>query len=94
MTDLYHPLYWVGSAAFMLAGGLIGYSIGFRGGIQTAWREAIDQAAKLACQECGAGRPLSEDGKRHVFSDDADILLPSNPHCWSIKIRALKGGRP
>jgi hypothetical protein len=44
MTDLYHPLYWVGSAAFMLAGGLIGYSIGFRGG----WARGVEAAARKA----------------------------------------------
>ena len=45
MTDLYHPLYWLGSAAFMLAGGLIGYSVGFRGGMRAAWGEALEVAA-------------------------------------------------
>jgi len=84
MTDLYHPLYLLGDAAFVLAGGLIGYSIGFRGGS----RDAIDEVAKLACAWCRSGQPLAADGKTHE-----GVPAHESAYCWSIEVRALKGGR-
>lgn len=78
MNDQFHPFYILGSFAFLLAGIIIGYPIG--------WARAINAAVKAGCGRCAQGVPLVGDGRFHapgLFSGE----------CHSYAIRALKGGR-
>jgi len=84
------PLYIIGTLAFIYAGLLIGYIVG--------WRSAIEEAARASCEWCTPPHP---ERPEHVGSVDYAgwhyITWPSGNastvKCGGHRIRALKGGR-
>ena len=89
MMDQYHPFYWLGSAAFMLAGGLIGYSIGFRGGLKVSWRDGwkagVEDVAYAVEHAADFG---DETWSRWLLPG---VALPLAARMLAARIRALKG---